>query len=61
VDVHDGSPKIFSKDSGVGLARAVASSCAVPGIFPPVTIDGHRYMDGGMRSLTNADWQKVMA
>ncbi|HYR79861.1 MAG TPA: patatin-like phospholipase family protein [Candidatus Dormibacteraeota bacterium] len=58
VDAHDGSTKIFSKDSGVDLARAVASSCAVPGIFPPVTIDGHRYMDGGMRSLTNADLAK---
>ena len=58
VDAHDGSTKIFSKDSGVGLARAVASSCAVPGIFPPVTIDGHRYIDGGMRSLTNADLAK---
>jgi NTE family protein len=58
VDAHDGSTRIFSKVSGVGLARAVASSCAVPGIFPPVTIDGHRYIDGGMRSLTNADLAK---
>ena len=24
-------------------------------IFPPVTIDGSRYMDGGVRSGTNAD------
>jgi NTE family protein len=58
VDAHDGSTRIFSKVSGVGLAHAVASSCAVPGIFPPVTIDGHRYIDGGMRSLTNADLAK---
>jgi NTE family protein len=28
---------------------------AVPGVFPPVTIDGRPYMDGGMRSGTNAD------
>ena len=27
----------------------------MPGIFPPVTIDGRRYMDGGLRSATNAD------
>jgi len=33
----------------------VASSCSVPGIFPPVTIGSRRYMDGGMRSATNAD------
>jgi NTE family protein len=58
VDVRDGSTKIFSKDVGVGLAHAVASSCAVPGIFPPVTIGRHRYIDGGMRSLTNADLAK---
>jgi len=36
----------------------VASSCSVPGIFPPVTIKGRRYMDGGMRSATNADMVK---
>ena len=55
VNAEDGSIKIFNKDSGVDLARAVAASCAVPGIFPPITIGGHRYIDGGMRSLTNAD------
>jgi NTE family protein len=33
----------------------VAASCAVPGVWPPVTINGRRYMDGGVRSLTNAD------
>jgi NTE family protein len=35
--------------------RAVAASCAVPGVFPPVTVDGRRYIDGGVRSGTNAD------
>jgi NTE family protein len=24
-------------------------------VFPPITIDGRRYIDGGMRSGTNAD------
>jgi NTE family protein len=28
---------------------------AVPGVWPPVTIDGVRYIDGGIRSMTNAD------
>jgi NTE family protein len=55
VDAADGSLKVWSNDSGVPLDRAVASSCAFPGIFAPVTIEGHRYMDGGMRSATNAD------
>jgi NTE family protein len=27
----------------------------VPGVYPPVTIDGKRYMDGGTRTTTNAD------
>ncbi len=45
----------WDKQSGVALGLAVASSCAVPGVFPPVTINGRRYMDGGMRSSTNAD------
>ena len=41
------------------LFRSVlAASAAIPGIFPPVTIRGHRYMDGGMRSATNADMAK---
>lgn len=46
---------VFTADGGVGLVDAVAASCAVPGVWPPVTIDGHRYMDGGVRSPTNAD------
>lgn len=58
VDAGDGSYKVWNKDSGVDLASAVASSCAVPGIFPPITINGRRYMDGGMRSATNADLAK---
>jgi NTE family protein len=58
VDTADGAFVVWNRDSGVSLARAVASSCSVPGIFPPVTIRGHRYMDGGMRSATNADMAK---
>ena len=37
------------------LLKAVAASCAVPGVYPPVTIDERRYVDGGMRSAANAD------
>jgi NTE family protein len=55
VDAESGEPVIFTRDSGVTLADAVAASCAVPGVWPPVTINVHRYMDGGVRSLTNAD------
>ena len=34
--------------------HAVASSCAVPMLFPAVTIEGRRYMDGGLLSSLNA-------
>ena len=55
VDAETGELVVWDATSGVPLERAVASSCAVPGIFAPVTIDGRRYIDGGMRSATNAD------
>jgi NTE family protein len=55
VDTTDGSFAAWNNDSGVELARAIASSTAVPGIFPPITINDRRYMDGGVRSATNAD------
>ncbi len=55
VDAENGETVVFTKDSGVALVDAVAASCAVPGIWPPVTIDGRRYIDGGVRSSTNAD------
>jgi len=55
VDSESGEHRVFDQSSGVDLARAVAGSCAVPGVYPPVTIDGRRYMDGGMRSIANAD------
>jgi NTE family protein len=37
------------------LADAVAASCAIPGIYHPVTIGGRRYVDGGIRSTSNLD------
>jgi NTE family protein len=58
VDAESGAFVQWDRNSKVALTRAVASSCAVPGVFPPVTINGRRYMDGGMRSATNADLAK---
>ncbi len=56
VDAETGDPRVFGNDSGVGLVDAVTASCAVPGIWPPVTIEGRRYIDGGVRSGENADY-----
>ena len=55
VDAETGEFRPFDRDSGVPLVQAVAASCAVPGVYPPVAIDGRRYIDGGMRSAANAD------
>jgi len=55
VDAVDGAFVVWNKDSGVPLVKAVASSCAVPMIRPAVTINGRRYLDGGLRSTMNAD------
>lgn len=55
VDAATGETAVFDRDSGVSLVDAVAASCAVPGVWPPVSIDGRRYIDGGARSSDNAD------
>lgn len=55
VDAADGRFKVWSRDDGVDVPLGVASSCAVPVIFPPVTIGGRRWMDGGVRDMVNAD------
>ena len=56
VNARNGKPTVFNRTSGVSLTDAVAASCAVPGIWPPVTIGCKRYIDGGARSHTNADF-----
>ncbi|OBA69463.1 patatin [Mycobacterium sp. 1554424.7] len=53
IDVATGELVVFDRDSGVELVDAVAASCAVPGAWPPVTIGGRRYMDGGVGSSVN--------
>ena len=52
---HHRAFSAFDADSGVALLDAVTASCAVPLVYPPITIGGRRYVDGGMRSITNAD------
>jgi NTE family protein len=55
VDTATAEFVVWQSTSGAGLQHAVASSCAVPLVCPPVTIGGKRYMDGGVRSPLNAD------
>lgn len=55
VDAETGTAVVFDRTSGVPLERAVAASCAVPGVFPAVELAGRRYVDGGLRSIANID------
>ena len=54
IDAESGQFRTWSKDDGVGLIDAVASSCAVAGVWPCVPIDGRWYYDGGFRNSANA-------
>lgn len=55
VDCRSGEGRLFDRASGVELVDAVAASCAVPCIWPPVAIGTSLYMDGGVRSMDNLD------
>ncbi|MBX7070494.1 MAG: patatin-like phospholipase family protein, partial [Microthrixaceae bacterium] len=55
VDTETGEFTVWDASTSVPIERAVASSCSVPGVYPPITIGGARYMDGGARSALNAD------
>jgi NTE family protein len=55
VEAETGEVSVLDRDSGVPLVDAVAASCAVPMVWPPMTINGRRYIDGGVRSGANAD------
>jgi NTE family protein len=50
-----GAVTVFHNGSGVSLIDAVAASCAVPLVWPPMTVNGARYIDGGVRSVANVD------
>lgn len=55
VDASDGSFVSWDAGDGVPLVQAVAASTALPGVHPPVTINGRRFVDGGVRSALSAD------
>ncbi|WP_375336303.1 MULTISPECIES: patatin-like phospholipase family protein [Streptomyces] len=55
VDALTGEPTAFDADSGVDLLHAMSATCALPPLFPPISIGAGRWMDGGVRSTTNAD------
>lgn len=54
-DATTGRAAYLSASRPADLAAAVAASCALPGVFPAVTIDGRLHFDGGLRSPANLD------
>ncbi len=55
VSLGDGQLTVFGRpgDRRAAVGPAVAASCAIPGYFAPVEIDGIRYVDGGAHSTVN--------
>jgi len=56
-DYADGNRIPFGRagEPTAPLSKAVMASCAIPGWFQPVDINGRAYVDGGTWSATNAD------
>lgn len=44
-NLTNGQPKLFSSGR---IVPAILASSAVPGVFPPVVLDGQVYVDGGL-------------
>lgn len=54
IDAVTGEFVTWDVNSAIALVDAVASSCAVPSVWPCVTINGKKYYDGGLRNGANA-------
>jgi NTE family protein len=57
VDYDSGRRVVFGRDGAppAALPDAVVASCSVPCWHQPAVIGSHRYVDGGVRSGSNAD------
>lgn len=55
VRLSDSDLVVFGRDrTDIDVGSATEASSSIPGFFRPVWIDGHRYVDGGVHSHTNA-------
>jgi len=56
VDLDSGTAVRFGSKSfrDVSISRAVQASAALPGLYPPVKINGHYYVDGALRRTLHA-------
>lgn len=55
VDALTGERRALDASCGTPLVDVVTASCAVPGVWPPMTLGGRRYVDGGVHTILNAD------
>ena len=55
IDIGTGDLAAWTRHGKATLVQALAASTSVPGVFPPIEIDGSHYIDGGVRSSINAD------
>lgn len=55
-DLDSGDPAPFGQPGfdHVPISKAVQASAALPGLFPPVEIDGHHYVDGALKKTLHA-------
>lgn len=52
VDIDTGVLHLFGNGGvNVPLIDALVASCSLPVFYPPVVIDGHRMVDGGLRAV----------
>ncbi|MBN4076687.1 patatin-like phospholipase family protein [Mariprofundus ferrooxydans] len=61
VEFPNGECHLFSADSDIKLACAIAASMAIPGVFDPVGIKGKKYVDGGLGSDIPAQEAQMLA
>jgi len=54
---HDNARVVFGRPptETTTVAKAVAASAAIPGVYRPVEVGGNRYIDGGVHSVHNVD------
>lgn len=55
VNADTGFAHAWSAEDGIPVPVGVACSTAAPGVAPPVTVAGAAWVDGAVRSATNAD------
>lgn len=57
VDLYTGERVAFGHPAApeATLPEAVLASTSIPGVFPPVRIGDHQYVDGGVSSATSLD------